>query len=275
MVGDLYRHYPVMQAGWNVVKCCYSACFFLLQREKKVSQDTCVAGVATQSRQTGTGGAFFCASCHSNVKPRRLRLKTFFSKKKNNNNRRPLQPTWLETQKRCCAWEVGLLQAHARFPLRPWFTSVSCRGTWWALRREVGQEGSTRSLSSVQSCCYNESLKSSSMHKTSHLSARARNRTSLFKILKHSVVDQWKALVSMCHMSRAKSATWSTRAVYNKAVSRSWRSSSSMTLLVAQSAVFEFLSCAQTTRAIFSHAGVYFFLRRSTHACVARLLRPP
>ena len=32
-----------------------------------------------------------------------------------------------------------------------------------------------------------------------------------------------------------------------------------MTLLVAQSAVFEFLSCAQTTRAIFSHAGVYFF----------------
>ena len=46
-MGDVHRHRSVTQAGWNVVKCPHSACFFLW-REKNVSPDSCAAGVVTQ-----------------------------------------------------------------------------------------------------------------------------------------------------------------------------------------------------------------------------------
>ena len=38
VMGDLHRHYSVMQAGWNVVKCSYSECIvFFLWRERRAS----------------------------------------------------------------------------------------------------------------------------------------------------------------------------------------------------------------------------------------------
>ena len=43
----------------------------------------------------------------------------------------------------------------------------------------------------------------------------------------------------------------------------------------AQSAIFECVWCAQTTRAMYCACWRAEFLRRSTHACIERALRPP
>ena len=48
-----------------------------------------------------------------------------------------------------------------------------------------------------------------------------------------------------------------------------------MKLLLAPNVIFECLWCVQTTRAMFAHAvQLSLFFRRSTHACVARTVRP-
>ena len=54
-MGDLHRHYSVMQAGWNVVNCSY-----YLYWEKNVYPNTCAVGVATQSAHVPAFVMRFC-----------------------------------------------------------------------------------------------------------------------------------------------------------------------------------------------------------------------
>ena len=46
-MGDLYRHYSVMQAGWNVFSMVLQCTFLFVGEERTVSLDICAA-VVTQ-----------------------------------------------------------------------------------------------------------------------------------------------------------------------------------------------------------------------------------
>ena len=56
-MGGLYRHFSVMQAGWNVVRCSSGA--FFIGGRRMFPFDTCAAGVATHRTDVQAIGVTF------------------------------------------------------------------------------------------------------------------------------------------------------------------------------------------------------------------------